>query len=184
MVYPFSERGKPGIETQLVDPDAGADAQHPKVFRGIAQVIGGTGGDGQQLGDLLYPVNKGFEPGCLRSGLRFRGRGLGHFYCTGLQSPKCGMREAGPALRQDWPLNFSARNTEIRAPAALPPRTCPSGRVHGQAERILEKRIERNKTAMRFIFADPGGRARGAGNFYFPPEFYSRAQSGRTYTPR
>ena len=82
MVYPFSERGKPGIETLLVDPDAGADAQYPKVFRGIAQVVSGTGGDGQQLGDLLHPVNKGFEPGCLRSGLRFRGRGLGHFYCT------------------------------------------------------------------------------------------------------
>ena len=47
MVYPFSERGKPGIETLLVDPDAGADAQYPKIFRGIAQVIGGTGGDGQ-----------------------------------------------------------------------------------------------------------------------------------------
>ena len=83
MVYPFPERGKPGIETQLVDPDAGADAQYTKVFRGIAQVIGGTGGDGQQLGDFLHPVDKGLEPGCLRSGLRFRGRGLGHFYCTG-----------------------------------------------------------------------------------------------------
>ena len=79
MVYPFSERGKPGIETQLVDPDAGADAQYTKVFRGIAQVIGCTGGDGQQLGDLLHPVNKGLEPGCMRSGLRSRGRGLGHF---------------------------------------------------------------------------------------------------------
>src|SRR5699024_10525335 len=214
MVYPFSERGKPGIETLLVDPDAGANAQHSEILGAVAQIVSGTGGDGQQLSNLLYPVDKGFEPGCLRSGLRFRGRGLGHFYCTGfgdivqgfgggriaglkvfqkhllfrstawlmgatdLQSPKCGMREAGPALRQDWPLNFSARNTEIRAPAALPPRTCPSGRVHGQAERILEKRIERNKTEMRFIFADPGGRARGAGNFYFPPEFYSRAQSG------
>ena len=56
-----------------------------------------------------------------------------------LQSPKCGMREAGPALRQGWPLNFSVRNTEIRAPAALPPQTRPLGRVHGQAGRFLTK---------------------------------------------
>ena len=27
IVYPFSERGKSGIETELVDPDACADAQ-------------------------------------------------------------------------------------------------------------------------------------------------------------
>ena len=27
IVYPFSERGKPGIETLFVHPDAGADAQ-------------------------------------------------------------------------------------------------------------------------------------------------------------
>ena len=83
MVYPFSERGKPGIKTLLVHPDAGADAQHPEISGAVAQIVGGTGGDGQQLGDLLHPVNKGFEPGCLRSGLRFRGRGFGHFYCTG-----------------------------------------------------------------------------------------------------
>ena len=27
IVYPFSERGKPGIEALFVHPDAGADAQ-------------------------------------------------------------------------------------------------------------------------------------------------------------
>ena len=79
MVYPFSERGKPGIETLLVDPDAGANAQHSEILGAVAQIVSGTGGDGQQLGDLLHPVNKGLEPGCLRSGLRSRGRGLGHF---------------------------------------------------------------------------------------------------------
>ena len=100
-----------------------------------------------------------------------------------LQSPKCGMKEDGPALLQDWLQNFSARNAEIRAPSALPPRTRPSGRVHGQAGRIPKKRSERNKTAIRFIFANVGERARGAGNFHFPLKFYSRAQSGRMYAP-
>ena len=161
MVYPFSERGKPGIETQLVDPDAGANAQHSEILGAVAQIVSGTGGDGQQLSNLLYPVDKGFEPGCLRSGLRFRGRGLGHFYCTGfgdivqgfgggriaglkvfqkhllfrstawlmgatnLQSPKCGMREAGSALLQSQPPNFFCAEYRNMRPSRPPAPNAP-----------------------------------------------------------
>ena len=66
----------------------------------------------------------------------------------------------------------------------LPPQTCPFGRIYGQTGRIPEKRSERNKTAMRFIFAVMGKGAHGAENFHFPPKFYFRAQSERTYSPR
>ena len=36
---PPSDRRKPVVETLLVHPDAGADAQHPEIFRGVAQVV-------------------------------------------------------------------------------------------------------------------------------------------------
>ena len=221
MDYPFSERGKPGIETQLVDPDAGADAQHPEISGAVAQIVGGTGGDGQQLGDLLHPVNKGFEPGCLRSGLRFRGRGLGHFYCTGfggvvqgfgggkiaglnffqkhllfrstawlmgvisLQSPKCGIGEADTALLQSRPLNFFCAEYRNTRPSRPPAPNAPSRAGSWAGGAVFEKNEAKEiKRQYDLFFADVGERARGAGNFHFPPQFYSRAQSGRTYTPR
>ena len=79
---PPSDRCKPVIEALLVHPDAGADAQHPEIFRGVAQVVRRTGRNRQKLGDFLYPVNKGFELGCFGLVRRFNGRGFGRFHCN------------------------------------------------------------------------------------------------------
>ena len=51
-----SDQTKAAKHEPLVYPDTGADAQHPKILRGVAQVVRRTGRDHQKLGDLLYPV--------------------------------------------------------------------------------------------------------------------------------
>ena len=79
---PPSDRRKPVVETLLFHPDAGADAQHPEILRGVAQVVRRTGRDRQKLGNLLHPVNKGFELGCFGLVRRFNGRGFGRFHCN------------------------------------------------------------------------------------------------------
>ena len=73
---PPSDRRKPVVETLLVHPDAGADAQHPEIFRGVAQVVRRTGRNRQKLGDFLHPVNKRFVRGCFGLIRRFFGRGI------------------------------------------------------------------------------------------------------------
>ena len=71
---PFSEGGKPGFKALPVDTDAGTDADHPEVLGGIAKVVGSTRRDGQELGNLIHPVNERLERGCARSVFRFHGR--------------------------------------------------------------------------------------------------------------
>ena len=83
---PFSEGGKPGVEALPVYTDAGADANHPEILGGVAQVIGSAGRDGQQLSDLLHLVNERIESGCTRSVFRFHGRVWRHFHCSGCRT--------------------------------------------------------------------------------------------------
>ena len=77
---PPSDRRKPVVEALLVHPDAGADAQHPEILRGVAQVVRSAGRDCQKLGDFLHPVNKGFEFGGFGLVRRLNGRESGYIY--------------------------------------------------------------------------------------------------------
>ena len=79
---PPSDRRKPVVEALLVHPNAGADAQHPEILRGVAQVVRRTGRNRQKLGDFLHPVNKRFVLGCFGLVRRFNGRGFGRFHCN------------------------------------------------------------------------------------------------------
>ena len=58
------------------------DAQHPKILRGVAQVVRRTGRDRQKLGNLLHPVNKRFVLGCFGLVRRSSGRGFRRFHCN------------------------------------------------------------------------------------------------------
>ena len=78
---PPSDRRKPVVETLLVHPDAGADAQHPEILRGVAQVVRSARRDRQKLGNLLHPVNKRFVLGCVGLVRRFNGRGFVRIFC-------------------------------------------------------------------------------------------------------
>ena len=73
---PPSDRRKPVVEALLVYPDTGADAQHPKILRGVAQVVRSARRNRQKLGDFLHPVNKRFVLGCFGLVRRFNGRGF------------------------------------------------------------------------------------------------------------
>ena len=79
---PPSDRRKPVVETLLVHPDTGADAQHPKILRGVAQVVRSARRNRQKLGNLLHPVNKRFVLGCFGLVRRFNGRGFRRFHCN------------------------------------------------------------------------------------------------------
>ena len=79
---PPSDRRKPAVETLLVHPDAGADAQHPKILCGVAQVVRSAGRDRQKLGNLLHPVNKRFVLGCFGLVRRSNSRGFRHLHCS------------------------------------------------------------------------------------------------------
>ena len=57
-MFPPSDRCKPIVKALLAYPDAGTEADHLEVFRGVAQIVRSTVGDRQQLGDLLHPVNE------------------------------------------------------------------------------------------------------------------------------
>ena len=57
-MFPPSDRSKPIVKALLAYPDAGTEADHLEVFRGVAQIVRSTVGDRQQLGDLLHPVDK------------------------------------------------------------------------------------------------------------------------------
>ena len=103
----------------------------------------------------------------------------------GLQSPMCGIREAGPALLQSWPPNFFCAEYRNTRPSRPPAPNAPSRAGSWAGGAVFEKNEAKEiKRQYDLFFADVGERARGAGNFHFPPQFYSRAQSGRTYTPR
>ena len=93
-----------------------------------------------------------------------------------LAKPQVWNRRGRPCFAPEPVSQFFLRGIQKYAPQPpLPPRTHPFGRVHGQAGRVLKKRSERNKASIRFIFIATGVGARGAGNFHFPPQFYSRA---------
>ena len=57
-MFPPSDRCKPIVEALLAYPDAGTEANHLEVLRGVAQVIRSTIGYRQKLGNLLHPVDK------------------------------------------------------------------------------------------------------------------------------
>ena len=57
-MFPPSDRCKPIIEALLAYPDAGTEADHLEIFRGVAQIVRSTVGDRQQLGNLFHPVNE------------------------------------------------------------------------------------------------------------------------------
>ena len=79
-MFPPSDRCKPIIEALLAYPDAGTEADHLEVFRGVAQVVRSAVGDRQQLGNLVYPVDKrGVSDGCACLVRRFYGRSFGQF---------------------------------------------------------------------------------------------------------
>src|SRR5699024_1694622 len=102
-----------------------------------------------------------------------------------LQSPKCGIGEADPALLQSRPLNFFCAEYRNTRPSRPPAPNAPSRAGSWAGGAVFEKNEAKEiKRQYDLFFADVGERARGAGNFHFPPQFYSRAQSGRTYTPR
>ena len=88
-MFPPSDRSKPIVKALLAYPDAGTEANHLEIFRGVAQIVRSTVGDRQQLGDLLHPVNeRGVSDGfaglvrrVLRQGVRpkFRQKLRGNF---------------------------------------------------------------------------------------------------------
>ena len=57
-MFPPSDRCKPIVKALLAYPDAGTEADHLEVFRGVAQIVRSTVGDRQKLGNLLHPVNE------------------------------------------------------------------------------------------------------------------------------
>ena len=83
-MFPPSDRSKPIVKALLAYPDAGTEANHLEVFRGVAQIVRSTVGDCQQLGNLLHPVNeRGVSDGFAGLVRRFYGRGFGQFHCRG-----------------------------------------------------------------------------------------------------
>ena len=98
-----------------------------------------------------------------------------------LQSPKCGMREAGPALLQSQPPKFfceECRNTRPRRPSR--PERAPSGGFMGRRGGF-KKQSERNKMSMRFIFANTGEGRVGREIFTSRPNFIrGRNRGGHT----
>ena len=83
-MFPPSDRCKPIVKALLAYPDAGTEADHLEVFRGVAQIVRSTVGDCQQLGDLLHPLNeRGVSDGFSGLVRRFYGRGVGQFHCRG-----------------------------------------------------------------------------------------------------
>ena len=76
-MFPPSDRCKPVVKALLAYPDAGTEANHLEIFRGVAQIVRSTVGDRQQLGDLLHPVNeRGVSDSFAGLVRRFYGRGL------------------------------------------------------------------------------------------------------------
>ena len=76
-MFPPSDRCKPIVKALLAYPDAGTEADHLEVFRGVAQIVRSTVGDRQKLGDLFHPVNeRGVSDGFAGLVRRFYGRGL------------------------------------------------------------------------------------------------------------
>jgi hypothetical protein len=74
-MFPPSDRSKPIIEALLAYPDAGTEADHLEIFRGVAQIVRSTVGDCQKLGDLFHPVNeRGVSDGFAGLVRRFYGR--------------------------------------------------------------------------------------------------------------
>ena len=74
-MFPPSDRCKPIVKALLAYPDAGTEADHLEVLRGVAQVIRSTIGDRQKLGNLLHPVDKrGVSDGFAGLVRRFYGR--------------------------------------------------------------------------------------------------------------
>ena len=53
-----SDRCKPIVKALLAYPDAGTEADHLEIFRGVAQIVRSTVGDRQKLGVLFRPVNE------------------------------------------------------------------------------------------------------------------------------
>ena len=49
-MFPPSDRCKPIVKALLAYPDAGTEADHLEIFRGVAQIVRSTVGDRQQLG--------------------------------------------------------------------------------------------------------------------------------------
>ena len=83
-MFPPSDRCKPIVKALLAYPDAGTEADHLEVFRGVAQIVRSTVGDRQHLGNLLHPVDKrGVSDGFAGLVRRFYGRGFGQFHCRG-----------------------------------------------------------------------------------------------------
>lgn len=79
-MFPPSDRSKPIVKALLAYPDAGTEADHLEIFRGVAQIVRSTVGDRQQLGDLLHPVNeRGVSDGFAGLVRRFYGRGSDNF---------------------------------------------------------------------------------------------------------
>ena len=80
---PPSDRCKPIVKALLAYPDAGTEANHLEVLRGVAQVRRSAVGDRQKVGDLLHPFSYTHLDVYKRQG-RSRGkRGLlitGRFY--------------------------------------------------------------------------------------------------------
>ena len=57
-MFPPSDRSKPIVKALLAYPDAGTEADHLEIFRGVAQIVRSTVGNRQKLGDLFRPVNE------------------------------------------------------------------------------------------------------------------------------
>ena len=77
-MFPPSDRSKPIVKALLAYPDAGTEANHLEVFRGVAQIVRSTVGDRQQLGNLFHPVNeRGVSDGFSGLVRRFYGRVFG-----------------------------------------------------------------------------------------------------------
>ena len=68
-------------------------------------------------------------------------------------------------------------------PPSRPERTLLGG-FRGRRGRFAINRIQKIERIIVLFLRCWARRARGAGNFHFPPKFYSRVQSGQTYTPR
>ena len=79
-MFPPSDRCKPIVKALLAHPDAGTEADHLEIFRGVAQIVRSTVGDRQKLGNLLHPVNeRGVSDGFAGLVRRFYGRGSDNF---------------------------------------------------------------------------------------------------------
>ena len=100
-MFPPSDRCKPIVKALLAYPDAGTEAEHLEIFRGVAQVVRSAVGDRQQLGNLVYPVDKRHELGCLGLVRRFYGRGyVRSFVRNCIEISDCGYFATVPCLFQ------------------------------------------------------------------------------------